>query len=327
MLARALHFDGKGGVEILRLGELDVRDPGAGEVRVRVVAAGLNRADILQRRGFYPAPPGVPADVPGLEFAGVVEDLGEGVNDVSVGDRVMGLSAGGAMATHLVAHARELLPVPDSLDLIEAAALPEAFSTAYDAIFRQAELGLGRTLLVHAIGSGVGTAALQLGLAAGVHVVGTSRTASKLERCREWGLVTGILVEDGSFAKELRGHAGDGADVILDTIGASYLDENLRAVAAQGTIVTIGLLGGVKGELNLGLLLAKRARIIGSVIRSRPLEEKIGLAQAMRAEVLPLFADGRLRPVIDDILPMQEAAAAHSRMESGDTFGKLVLRW
>jgi len=327
MRAQALHFDGKGGVEVLRLGELSVRDPGPGEVRVRVVAAGLNRADILQRRGFYPAPPGVPADVPGLEFAGEVESLGEGVPEVAVGARVMGLSAGGAMATLLVAHARELLPVPDGLDLIEAAALPEAFSTAYDALYRQADLRLGRTLLVHAIGSGVGTAALQLASLSGAHVVGTSRTASKLARCQELGSMTGICVEDGAFAGALRDHAPNGADVILDTVGASYLDENLRALAPLGTIVTIGLLGGVKAELNLGLLLAKRARLMGSVIRSRPLEEKIALAQDMRLEVLPLIAAGRFRPVIDDILPMQEAAAAHTRMESGDTFGKLVLRW
>ncbi len=327
MRARALFFDGEGGVEILRLGELEVRDPGACEVRVRVTAAGLNRADILQRRGLYPAPSGVIANVPGLEFAGEIERLGEGVTELEVGDRVMGLAGGGAMATHIVVHARELLPVPVGMDLAQAAAVPEVFATAYDAVFRQAGLRLGNTILIHAIGSGVGTAALQLALASGARVVGTSRTASKLERCRSLGLEAGVLVEGGRFVEALRQHAPAGADVILDTVGAAYLRENLRSLALGGTMVTVGLLGGVKAELNLGLLLAKRARLVGSVIRSRPLEEKIALAEAMRQDVLPLFAGERLRPVVDDVLPMEEAAAAHRRMEEGETFGKLVLRW
>jgi NADPH2:quinone reductase len=186
--ARAVKIVGKGEVDTLTLGTLSVREPGPGEVRVQVAAAGLNRADVLQRRGFYPAPPGVPVDVPGLEYAGTVEQVGEGVRELAVGDRVMGIVSGGAMATHLVVHAREAMRVPDNLSLTEAAALPEVFLTAYDALFAQGRLGVGQCVLVHSVGSGVGTAALQLGLCASAQVLGTSRTQDKLERCKALGL-------------------------------------------------------------------------------------------------------------------------------------------
>lgn len=326
--ARAVRIVGKGDVDTLTLGTLGVRDAGPGEIRVRVAAAGLNRADVLQRRGFYPAPPGVPADVPGLEFAGVVEQVGQGVHELAAGERVMGIVAGGAMATHVVVHEREVLRVPEALSLSEAAAIPEVFLTAYDALFRQASLALGQVALVHGVGSGVGTAALQLARLAGARVIGTSRTEDKLVRCRALGLSDGIVVHDKTFAAALaeRTH-GVLADVILDTVGAAYLAENVKALAISGTLVVVGLLGGAAAELPLGLLLQKRATVVGTVLRSRPLEEKIALTQAFARTALPRFADGSLKPVLDSVLPMADVRAAHTRMEQNASFGKIVLTW
>lgn len=326
--ARAVRIAGSGGVEVLSIAELDVRDPGPHEVLVRIAAAGLNRADILQRRGFYPAPPGVVADVPGLEYAGTVEAVGEAVITWSVGDRVMAIAAGGAMATHIVAHERELLAVPETLELTQAAAVPEVFLTAYDALCVQGQMTLGDRVLIHSVGSGVGTAALQLARATGAQPLGSSRTQEKLDRCAQLGLTAPILTGEARFAgrvRELTG--GHGADLVLDTVGAAYLDENLRALATGGRLIIVGLLGGVSGNASLGVLLAKRARIIGTVLRNRPLEEKATLAQRFSQHVLPLLAAGALAPVIDAVLPMQRVAEAHTRMEANDTFGKIVLSW
>jgi putative PIG3 family NAD(P)H quinone oxidoreductase len=326
--AKAVRIVGKGDVEVLTLGELSIAEPGPSELLVRVAAAGLNRADTLQRKGFYPAPKGVVADVPGLEYAGRVERVGERVQDFAVGDAVMGIVGGGAMATHLVVHEREAVRVPSGMPLEEAAAIPEVFMTAFDAVFGQARLRMGEVLLVHAVGSGVGTAALQLGLSAGARVVGTSRTEDKLARCRALGLNDGLCVKDKTFAKELSQLLqGRGADVILDGVGAAYLGENIQALALCGRIVVVGLLGGATGELPLGALLAKRAQVIGTVLRSRALEEKAALARAFTREVLPLFEAGKLKPIVDSVLPMSEVRAAHQRMEKNDTFGKIVLRW
>jgi putative PIG3 family NAD(P)H quinone oxidoreductase len=326
--AKTVKIAGKGGVEVLSIGTLGVRDPGPGEVRVKVAAAGLNRADCLQRKGFYPAPPGVPADVPGLEFAGTVEALGEGVSGWSVGAPVMGIVGGGGMATHLVLHARELVPVPKSMSLDDAAAIPEVFMTAYDGLCLQAGLGMGQVALLHAVGSGIGTAALQLCLATGARPVGTSRSAEKLERCAALGLRDGLLVKDAKFAQALAERTGGRlADAILDTVGAAYLGENVKALAPQGWLVVIGLLGGAAAELPLGLLLAKRGRVAGSVLRSRPLEEKVALAQRFTQACIPLFEAGRLKPVVDAVLPMTQIAEAHTRMEANESFGKLVMRW
>jgi putative PIG3 family NAD(P)H quinone oxidoreductase len=328
ILARAVHIKAPGGPEVLELGELSIRDPGPGEVLVAIKAAGLNRADCLQRRGVYPAPPGVVPSVPGLEYAGHVAALGDGVTRFKVGDAVMAISAGGSMASHIVAHEGELLRVPSGLSVIEAAALPEAFMTAYDALVLQAGMGLGTHVLIHAVGSGVGTAALQLALATGAVPIGTSRKADKLERLKSFGLKHGIVADDGVFADALRAQTGGRlADVVLDTVGAKYLGENLRALASQGTIVTIGMLGGVKAELLLAMLVAKRATLRGSVLRSRSLGEKLHLSRAFEAAVLPLFEAGSLKPVIEDVLPMAEIQRAHARMESDDLFGKLVLSW
>lgn len=312
---------------MLELSHHVVRDPGVGEVRVEVVASGLNRADVIQRKGAYPAPPGFSPDVPGLEFAGVVERVGERVLGWKAGDRVMGITGGGAMSTHVVAAERELLPVPEKLDLVEAAAIPEAFLTAFDA-FEQAGFAAGETALVHAVGSGVGLAALQWAKAAGGRVIGTSRTADKLVRCREYGLDEGLLVSDARFADEVRVWTqGQGVPVVVDLVGGDYLVENLQALAPRGRIVVVGLLAGREATVPLGLLLSRRATVIGTVLRSRPPEEKAALAQAFRRRVLPAFASGRLRPTIDEVLPMTSVAEAHARLERGETFGKLVLAW
>ncbi len=313
---------------MLELGELSVRDPGPGEVLVAIQAAGLNRADCLQRRGVYPAPPGVAASVPGLEYAGHVAALGPEVTRFKIGDAVMAIAGGAAMASHIVAHEGELLRVPRGISVTEAAALPEAFMTAYDALVLQGGMGLGSHVLIHAVGSGVGTAALQLALACGAVPIGTSRKADKLERVKGFGLKHGIVSGDGLFADALRNQTGGRlADVVLDTIGGKYLGENLRALASQGTIVTIGLLGGIKAELLLGMLVAKRATLRGSVLRSRNLGEKLHLSRAFEAAVSPLFEAGALKPVIEEVLPMAEIQRAHARMESDELFGKLVLTW
>ncbi len=326
--ARAVVIEGKGEPEVLRLGELQVREPGPGEVLVEVAAAGLNRADTLQRRGFYPAPPGAPANVPGLEYAGRVAALGAGVSELAVGERVMGIVAGGGMATHVVVHAREAIRVPEGISLTDAAAVPEVFLTAYDALFAQAGLGIGQNVLLHAVGSGVGTAALQLALATGARPIGTSRTQDKLERCKALGLQDGILVQDKRFAAQVAALTGGrGADVILDTVGAAYLGENIAALATGGRLLLVGLMGGASGELALGALLAKRARVLGTVLRARPLEEKAALAQAFSRDVLPLLQRGALKPVVDRVLPMAEIQAAHRLMESNQSFGKIVLSW
>jgi NADPH2:quinone reductase len=326
--ARAVRIQGPGGPEVLSLGTLEVPEPGPFEVLVDIKAAGLNRADILQRKGVYPAPPGAPRDVPGLEFAGVVAAVGSGVRELHGGDRVMGICAGGGMATAIVAHERELVPIPENMSFSDAAAIPEVFMTAYDAMLLQGGLGMGQHVLIHAVGSGVGTAALQLARAVGARPIGTSRKADKLERAAAFGLTQGIVASDGLFADRVLDLTSKrGVELVLDTVGGKYLNENLRALATQGTVVTIGLLGGAKAELVLGLLVQKRACLRGSVLRSRPLEEKIALAQAFKAAVVPLFESGQLRPVVEEVLPMADIHKAHARLEADDTFGKLVLTW
>jgi NADPH2:quinone reductase len=326
--ARAVRIKGAGGPEVLALETLEVRDPGPTEVLVEVVAAGLNRADCLQRKGVYPAPAGTVADVPGLEYAGRVAKVGSEVRARKVGDAVMAIAAGGSFASHIIAHERELIPVPANIDLVQAAAIPEVFMTAYDALFVQGGIGMGQYALVHAIGSGIGTAALQLLTAAGAFTIGTSRKADKLERLKAFGLEHSIHTAEPAFAERVKAISGGRlAQVVLDTIGASYLAENIKAVAVGGTIITIGMLGGARAELPLGLLVGKRATLKGSVLRSRPLEEKVALVRAFSEAVLPLFAQGRLRPVVEDVMPMTDVQRAHTRMESDELFGKLVLTW
>jgi putative PIG3 family NAD(P)H quinone oxidoreductase len=326
--ARAVTIQSPGGPEALTLGEIELRSPGPTEVLVEIKAAGLNRADCLQRRGVYPPPPGVIANVPGLEYAGVVAEVGAEVRRHKVGDKVMAICAGGSMASHIVAHEGELLPVPGDLSLTDAAAIPEVFMTAFDALILQGKLGLGQHALLHAVGSGVGTAALQLTLAIGAIPIGTSRKADKLARLAALGLRHGIHTAEGKFADQVRSLSGGRlANVILDTVGGKYLAENVKAAAPEGTIITIGMLGGVQAELPLGLLVAKRLSLRGSVLRSRSLGEKLELARSFTSAVLPLFATGVLKPIVEDVMPMTEIQQAHARMESDDLFGKLVLRW
>jgi putative PIG3 family NAD(P)H quinone oxidoreductase len=326
---RAVVLTRAGGPEVLELQERPVPEPGPGQIRVRVRASALNRADLLQRRGGYPAPPGAPADVPGLEYAGEVDALGEGTALWREGDRVMGIVGGGGHAEYVVVHEREAIGVPDNLSWAEAAAVPEVFLTAFDALFARLELALGERLLIHAVGSGVGTAALQLAVAAGATVLGTSRTAEKLERARVLGLDVAIdsAQEDVAGAVE-RATGGRGVHAVLDLIGGAGLGANLRAlVPSGGRIVVVGSLAGAEAPLELGLLMRKRARLIGTVLRTRPLEEKVALARRFDEQAIPLLASGRVRPVVDRSYRFEEIAEAHGYMESNESFGKIVLTW
>ncbi len=325
-VARAVRIIGAGGPEVLAIAEVDEPTCGSKDVLVDIAAAGLNRADCLQRRGFYPAPKGVVADIPGLEFAGTVLGVGDTVSRWAPGDRVMGICAGGAMSTRIAANEDTLLPVPESMSFTDAAAVPEVFMTAYDAL-AQGGLRAGHSVLIHAAGSGVGTAAIQLVKRAGAIAVGSSRSDDKLVKAKSLGLSESVLVTDKLFAKKLKACHGKGADIILDFVGAAYLSENIKALAPQGTLVVIGLLGGVSAELPLGLLLAKRARVIGTVLRSRSLAEKSSLTRELADNVLPGFETGELVPVIDRVMSMEDIAEAHRFLESNASFGKIVMAW
>jgi putative PIG3 family NAD(P)H quinone oxidoreductase len=325
---KAVRFTGKGGPEVVELAEVEAPRPSRGEVLVRVKAAAMNRADLLQRRGLYPPPPGFREDIPGLELAGEIAELGEAVTGWKVGDRVMAIAAGEAQAELAVVHERMLLRVPEGLSLGDAGALPEAGMTAHDALFTIGGLRPGATVLIHAVGSGVATAALQIARAAGALTVGTSRTSDKLEKARALGLDHAILVgrEEPRFADEVKRLTGRrGAAVILDFVGGAYAAENVASLAPGGRIVVIGTMGGPKAQLDLGLLMRVRGSITGTVLRPRPLEEKIAATQAFGRDVLPLIAAGRVKPVVDALLPAARAREAHERMEKNDSFGKIVL--
>jgi len=326
---RAITITKPGGPEVLALVDRPVPAPSRGEVRVRVRATAVNRADLLQRMGAYPAPAGEPADVPGLEFAGEVDAVGADVERLRVGDRVFGLVGGGAYAEYIVSHERAVAKMPDSLSFVDGAAIPEAFITAHDAIVTQAGLTSGESLVIHAAGSGVGTAAVQLGRALGAHVIGTARTQDKLDRARALGMDDGIVpsgtAADPRFADAVRGLTGGGASVVLELVGGAYFAEDLRAVATRGRIVLVGLMAGAKTEIDLGLVLRKRVRVFGTVLRARPLEEKIAAVRAFEGQVVPLVARGACKPVIDVVMPLSDAAGAHERMASNTGFGKIVL--
>jgi putative PIG3 family NAD(P)H quinone oxidoreductase len=325
---KAVFFAGKGGPEVIEVRELPDPRPARGEVVVRVRAAGLNRADLLQRRGLYPPPHGLREEVPGLELAGEVAAVGEGVTAVKPGDRVMAIAGGEAQAELAVAHERMLVKVPPSLSLEGAGATMEAFVTSHDALLTLGGLRPGWPVLIHAVGSGVSTAALQLARAAGATVLGTSRTADKLERARALGLDHGILVgkEEPRFAEEVRRlTGGEGVPIVLDFVGAAYATENLAALAPGGRVITVGTLGGNKATVDLALLMRKRGEIIGTVLRPRPLEEKILATRLFAKDVLPLLAHGKVKPIVDAVLPFDRAREAHERLEKNDSFGKLVL--
>lgn len=312
--------------DVLRLDSVPDPKPSPREVVVRVHVSGVNRADTLQRRGLYPPPPGA-SEVPGLEFAGVVDEVGDAVTRWRHGDRIMGIVAGGGYAERVAVDERVAVAVPAGMDMTVAGAIPEVYMTAYDAVFLQAGLKRGETLLIHAVGSGVGTAALQLARRAGAHTIGTSRTASKLERAAAMGLELGVPGGEAWEAAVMDATAGRGADVILDLVGARYLARNQAATALRGRHVVVGVPGGIRASLDLRLLMARRARIFGTVLRARGVEEKADLARDFTASVLPGFADGALEPAIDRVFPAARAADAHRRMEANENFGKIVLAW
>ena len=321
---RAVVIESHGGPEVLAVRDVPDPVPGPDEVVVAVRSAALNRADLLKRRGFYPGP-AMDHEIPGLELAGTVMARGARVTSWQDGDAVMGIVAGGAQAERIAVHERQLLPVPEALDLADAGAVPEVFLTAWDALVVQGGLTSGRTALVHAGASGVGTAAIQLAKALGADVVVTA-SAGKLEACRSLGADAAVDYATEDFVEVCRQVTdGRGVDVVLDVIGGDYLDRNVAALATGGTIVQVGVMGGGTTALNLGMLLPKRATLRGTVLRSRPIEEKLAVTQRFGREVLPLLADGRLRPVIDRRFALEDVAAAHEVMEANANVGKLVL--
>ncbi|MFF3689256.1 NAD(P)H-quinone oxidoreductase [Streptomyces sp. NPDC002187] len=314
-----------GGPDALVWAEVPDPVPGAGEVLVDVVAGAVNRADVLQRQGFYEPPPGASA-YPGLECSGRIAALGPGVSGWSVGDEVCALLAGGGYAQKVAVPVGQLLPVPDGMDLTTAAALPEATSTVWSNVFMIAHLRPGETVLVHGGASGIGTMAIQLAKAVGARVAVTAGGPGKLDRCAELGADILIDYREQDFVEEIRKATdGAGADVILDIVGAKYLDRNVQALAISGRLAVIGLQGGIKGQLNLANLLTKRAAITATSLRARPLGEKAAIVAAVREHVWPLIAAGRVRAVVDRAVPMQDAAEAHRALESGTHVGKILL--
>ncbi|ORV53039.1 NAD(P)H-quinone oxidoreductase [Mycobacterium europaeum] len=305
----------------------DVADisAGPGEVLIKVAAAGVNRADLLQAAGKYPPPPGA-SDIIGMEVSGVVAETGDGVTNWPAGQQVCALLAGGGYAEYVAVPAGQVMPIPDGVDLIDAAGLPEVACTVWSNLVLTAHLGKGQLLLVHGGASGIGSHAIQVARALGARVAVTAGSPEKLEFCRELGAEITINYRDEDFVERLR--ESGGADVILDIMGAAYLDRNVDALATDGQLVIIGMQGGIKGELNIGKLLAKRARVIGTTLRARPVtgpNSKTEIVQAVIGEVWPMIAEGRVRPIIGARMPIQQAAQAHQRLTSGEVTGKIVL--
>ncbi len=321
---RAVVLEEYGGPEVLVVKEVPDPAPGPEEVLVAVTGSAVNRADCLQRMGLYPGPPGE-HEIPGLEFAGRVAGLGARVSEWEVGDEVMGIVGGGGYAERLCVHERQALPVPPGLDLGDAAAVPEVFITAYDALVIQGGLTSGRTALVHAGASGVGTAAIQLVHAVGGRIVVTTST-SKVDACRELGADLVVDYTQDDFVEAVQEFTGGvGVDVVLDVIGGDYVDRNLASVRTTGRVIQVGMMGSGVAQVSVGMLLQKRIHFIGTMLRARPIDEKIAATQRFRAEVLPRFTDGSLRPVIDSRYLLDAAADAHRRMEANENVGKLVL--
>jgi putative PIG3 family NAD(P)H quinone oxidoreductase len=318
-----------GGPDVLEVQDVPKPRAGADEVLVHVRSTALNRADLLQRQGRYAAPPGAPENIPGLEFAGEVAELGESAHRWQKGDRVMGIVAGGAHAEFVTAHQDAVSAVPPNLEWTDAGAVPEVFITAYDAL-QQAGFKAGGNVLVHAVGSGVGLAATQLVRALGGRAFGTSRTPDKIERAKAFGLEAGYVVPEPSaltglaaFAKSVTG--GGGFDVVLDLNGGPYFAASLEAMALRGRIILIGGVAGGKTDVDLYQILGKRLHVIGTVLRARSLEEKIAITTAFAREVVPLLAEESIKPVIDSVFPLAQIQDAHRRLESNETFGKVVL--
>ncbi len=321
---RAVVLHSYGGPEVLTIEEVADPVPGPDEVLVQVAATALNRADLLQRMGLYPDPRRAQPEIPGLEFAGTVCAIGHRVTMWGIGDRVMGIEAGGAYAEKIAAHERQLLAVPEGMALTDAAAIPEVFLTAWDALVLQGGLTSGRWALVHAGASGVGTASIQIAKAVGASVAVTC-SARKAVLCRDLGADVVLERSPHEWLADARAMVPNGFDTILDVVGGEEIDRNLQIVDQRGSIVQVGLMGGGNVPVNVGLLMAKRAHWIGTTLRARPIEEKVALTRRFAAEMLPLFADGRLRPVIDCRLPFEHIADAHELMASNANAGKIVI--
>jgi putative PIG3 family NAD(P)H quinone oxidoreductase len=322
---RAVVCEGHGEVDVLRWAEVADPVPGAGEVLIDVVASAVNRADLLQRMGFYPPPPGI-SEVLGLECSGRVSALGNGVIGWSVGDEVCALLAGGAQAELAAVPAGQCMPVPHGIDLDTAGALPEVACTVWSNLVQIAELTSGDVLLVHGGASGIGTTAIQIGKALGATVITTAGSAEKLARCRELGADVAVNYKDEDFVAAVREATDDrGADVILDIMGATYLEKNVDVLATSGRLVCIGMQGGMKGELDIGTLLRKRGSIHATSLRGRPLAEKAAICRSVVEGLWPLVADGRVRPIVEASYPMDRVAEAHQLVADSGHVGKVLL--
>ncbi len=322
---RAVICTEPGDPDVLVAAEVPDPSPGAGEVLLRVRAAGVNRADVMQRQGNYPPPPGA-SQLIGLECSGVVEQVGDGVDGWRAGDEACALLAGGGYAELVAVPAGQLLPVPSGVDLVTAAALPEVAATVWSNVFMLAGLQPGEVLLVHGGAGGIGTMAIQLAVAVGARVAVTAGSPDRLQRCAEYGADILIDHKQQDFVEEVkRATDGRGADVVLDMLGASYLQRNVDVLATSGRLVIIGLQGGAKGELDLASLLAKRAAVLATTLRGRPAAEKAAIVAAVREHVWPLVADGTVRPVVHATLPLDQAAEAHRLLDGGEVVGKVLL--
>ncbi|MFH5879952.1 NAD(P)H-quinone oxidoreductase [Arthrobacter sp. NA-172] len=324
---KAVFISEPGGPEVLEIRDVPAPVPGPGEVLIDVVAAGLNRADVQQRRGFYPPPPGA-SDIPGLEVSGRIAAFGPGVSKpFSVGDKVVALLSGGGYAQQVAVPAEQVLRLPDGVDLVTAAALPEVAATVYSNLIMTAQLQAGETVLIHGATGGIGTMAIQLAKAYGATVATTAGTAEKVGTAKAYlGADIAINYAEEDFAVSLKAqNGGKGADVILDVVGAKYLQQNVEALADYGRLVVIGLQGGVKGELNLGQLVSKRAAIIGTALRPRPVAEKGVIMNAVRESVWPMLSDGRIKPFVAKSFPLEQVREAHEYFDSGEHMGKVLL--
>ena len=321
---RAVVLRSHGGPEVLTIEEVDDPAPGRDEIVVDVEQTALNRADVLQRMGLYPDPRNRSIEIPGLEFAGVVSAVGSDVTEWTVGDRVMGIEAGGCYAERVVTHARQALPVPSAVASSDAAAIPEVFLTAWDALVVQGGLTSGRWALVHAGASGVGTAAIQIAKAIGARIAVTC-SAGKADACRELGADVVLDRSPSDWLAGLSAQVPGGVDVILDVIGGDETDRNLRAVRTDGSIVQVGLMGGGTASVNVGLILSKRITWIGTTLRARPIERKLAICRRFADEVLPLFDSGELRPVVDSRYAFDDIAEAHRHMEANANIGKILI--
>lgn len=321
---RAVVLESYGGPEVLQLQDVPDPEPGPEEVIVQIAATALNRADLLQRRGFYPGPP-MPDEIPGMELSGTVVGLGARATAWQLGDQVMGIVGGGAYAEKIAVHERQLMAVPAAVALADAAAIPEVFITAYDALVVQGGLSSGRVALVHAGGSGVGTASIQIAKAIGASIIVTASTG-KVERCLALGADVAVDYTKDDFVEAVEAFTGGrGVDVVLDVIAGDYVERNIDSVMVQGRIVLVGVMATGMVNLNIAKLLPKRASIIGTVLRARPLEEKIAITRRFAREILPLFDTGALAPVIDSRYPLADIASAHALMETNANVGKIII--